>query len=490
LSARLEFPPFPVARPTGNNLSGPSRRSQHPIDLLSRRLNAVCVNAVSPLEIAAALEMDGITDSVAKETYGVSDVFALAEELYQRVPFRDRPAAQPAAVAAPAKVNFVYSDVARGLLYLCIGMLTPAFGGFGADATTTGLIISSVGAWAWSQSMARVGYVLLGRSQSQDARVALRMYLLVGVALITAISWGVSVSMGVSYEVVFVTFFEACYSLAAVIYFTLGEDEALWRFAGPGFALGGGFLAVRTFGFAPTWLPTDASALEAVMVVLVVVGAFRIASLGKQGRRFLQPIRINLNFADIVQTLPFSLYGLLCASLLATDSIVARFVPQLGTHTSGLSLIPLVLSMGVAEWQLRLYREEQWAMLKRTTMLADYGPRSWRVFLQALGRYCLALFGLSVVFTGAAALLSLTSSPFFFGLLTNFVLGIGFFSGFVLIAHERVRSAVVGVGLSFALFCAWLTTPYSAFAPLVCAFTLAASLLLLTREAGSRVKRL
>jgi hypothetical protein len=494
VSARLEFPPLPPFRPAASAQPAQSRRSKHPIDQLSRRLDSVCVNAVSPLEIAAALEMDGITDSAARETYGVTDVFALAEELYQRVPFRNKPAPPPAtsvvAKLAPAHASFLYSDLARGLLYLCIGMLTPAFGCFGQEPTTIGLIISSVGAWAWSQSMARIGYVLIGRAQEREARAALRLYGLIGVAIITALAWVLVGAMNVSYELVFVVFFETCYSLAAVIYFTLGKDQALWRFAGPGFALGGIFLAVRNFGLAPSWWGTAAFVCEALMVILVVMGAFRVASLGKNGVGFLKPVNLQVSFFDVVQTLPFSLYGLLCALLLATDSAVARIIPEFATHTSGLSLIPLVLSMGVAEWQLRLYREAQWEMLKRTTSLSDYGPRSWRVFLESLARYCLALTVLSVLFAFGAIAVSETSRTFFLGLVTNFILGVGFFCGFVLMAHERVRSAVVGVGLSFAVFIAWLNTPFSSTAPLVAAITLASSLLLLTRDAGSRVKRL
>jgi len=50
---------------------------------------------VHPLEIAGALEFDGWNDA-RTERYGVSDVFALAEEMYRRVPRRPaEPAPQP-----------------------------------------------------------------------------------------------------------------------------------------------------------------------------------------------------------------------------------------------------------------------------------------------------------------------------------------------------------------------------------------------------------
>jgi hypothetical protein len=50
-----------VAKATSNG-STLTPRSSAPVDMLSRRLDAVCTHAVSALEIAAALEADGISD--------------------------------------------------------------------------------------------------------------------------------------------------------------------------------------------------------------------------------------------------------------------------------------------------------------------------------------------------------------------------------------------------------------------------------------------
>lgn len=65
------------------------RRSPDPLNELGRRLNSACVMANHPLEIAAALESEGISDRIAHAAYGYPDVFSLAEELFRRIPRRD-----------------------------------------------------------------------------------------------------------------------------------------------------------------------------------------------------------------------------------------------------------------------------------------------------------------------------------------------------------------------------------------------------------------
>ena len=52
------------------------------IYLLPPEVDPVCGAAVDPLEIAAALEAAGVSNQVARTTFGQPDLFTLAEELY------------------------------------------------------------------------------------------------------------------------------------------------------------------------------------------------------------------------------------------------------------------------------------------------------------------------------------------------------------------------------------------------------------------------
>ncbi|HXW33219.1 MAG TPA: hypothetical protein VEJ87_01490, partial [Acidimicrobiales bacterium] len=54
--------------------------------LVPDEVRAVCSAAVDPLEIAAALEAAGVSDTVAKTTFGRADLFALAQELFGSTP--------------------------------------------------------------------------------------------------------------------------------------------------------------------------------------------------------------------------------------------------------------------------------------------------------------------------------------------------------------------------------------------------------------------
>ncbi|MFE9397317.1 hypothetical protein [Streptomyces flavidovirens] len=66
--------------------AAPSRRGPaDPVRALMHRHRELCERAVDPLEIAAGLEAHGVTDRTAAR-FRHRDVFALAEELYARVP--------------------------------------------------------------------------------------------------------------------------------------------------------------------------------------------------------------------------------------------------------------------------------------------------------------------------------------------------------------------------------------------------------------------
>ncbi|MBL1095880.1 hypothetical protein JK363_04125 [Streptomyces sp. 205] len=64
------------------------------------RHHDLCARAVDPLEIAAGLEAHGVTDRTAAR-FRHRDVFALAEELYARVPRAEDRAEEPADAPAP-----------------------------------------------------------------------------------------------------------------------------------------------------------------------------------------------------------------------------------------------------------------------------------------------------------------------------------------------------------------------------------------------------
>ncbi len=90
-----------------------------PVLALLHRHYELCAGAVDPLEIAAGLEAHGITDRVAAR-FRHRDVFALAEELFARVPRES-----PAAPGAPAP-DGSRPTVRRALAHLLPGVVCAA----------------------------------------------------------------------------------------------------------------------------------------------------------------------------------------------------------------------------------------------------------------------------------------------------------------------------------------------------------------------------
>ncbi|MEU5973348.1 hypothetical protein [Streptomyces sp. NPDC047315] len=80
--------------------SAPRRGPVDPVKTLLHRHRGLCERAVDPLEIAAGLEAHGVTDRTAAR-FRHRDVFALAEELYARVPRDDEPPRPSGPAPAP-----------------------------------------------------------------------------------------------------------------------------------------------------------------------------------------------------------------------------------------------------------------------------------------------------------------------------------------------------------------------------------------------------
>ncbi|WP_225987295.1 hypothetical protein [Streptomyces spectabilis] len=77
--------PASAATAPRRGADGPRRGTVDPVKALLHRHRDLCERAVDPLEIAAGLEAHGVTDRTAAR-FRHRDVFALAEEMYARVP--------------------------------------------------------------------------------------------------------------------------------------------------------------------------------------------------------------------------------------------------------------------------------------------------------------------------------------------------------------------------------------------------------------------
>lgn len=130
------------------------------------------------------------------------------------------------------------------------------------------------------------------------------------------------------------------------------------------------------------------------------------------------------------------LYGALCALFVSFDTL--RFWSWIGSTGLGLSIAPLVISMGVLEWQLRRFRENVAVLLARTHDSQVFSNGVGELFLSALAYYGLVLAGLSAALFSLHGLLEIDVWRLGLLLMANWLLGCAFFVGFALISQNRI----------------------------------------------------
>ncbi|MFF3858540.1 hypothetical protein [Streptomyces sp. NPDC002209] len=135
----------------------PRRRAGgDPVKTLLHRHRALCERAVDPLEIAAGLEVQGITDRTAAR-FRHRDVFSLAEELYARTPRGDEP-------AAPRAVSPSDARALRGFGYALLpGALALGAAAAGVPYAGPVAVLATAAALVWPARPGRTGRPAPGR---------------------------------------------------------------------------------------------------------------------------------------------------------------------------------------------------------------------------------------------------------------------------------------------------------------------------------------
>jgi hypothetical protein len=426
------------------SFDGHEQRSHDPIDRLSRTLDDVCVSAVDPLEIAAALESAGVTDSVARNRYARDDVFDLAETLHQRVPLRSRGEVTNGAQVVPPSVR----RVGRGALFALPGVFYLAVqDAFSSRIATAILIAVTIGGWAVSQAISVLAYRILARSGPAAVNGFLRRCLAGSVLGAVAIG-GLGGWLG-HWQTGLATFAvaQAVYIVAATILVHLSADGLLAMALAPGVFVAG--IAVLS---GSRELSTDVVATMTASVALTVVAAaFRSRRSTRSGAR---PTREDLGVA-----VPHVVYGTLAGGLVAIPIIAALTGSGHLSPWLALALLPLTLSMGLAEFELWRHHGRTGVALVNASDLTTFGRQASASLWRTLGRYTFVL----AVLSGACALAgwwiggSLPEGTV--ALMIGYLaLGTALLAGLVLITASRVRSVSIAIGMAIGSFFALQTT--------------------------------
>jgi hypothetical protein len=368
------------------------------VTALCEQFAPVCQSAVDPLEIASALEFEGLGDQAAKLRYGYRDVFALAQDMYFRVP---RQPAEPEALPDPWQGSRLRPAL-HGLLYGLPGVFFPAaIGLLAGPGILITLIVALLVAWSTGQGLAYFGYTRLGRTMDMnEARRVMRFALVGGLAVVT-------VAMAVTGHLVHATgsvmLFgagEGVYMLGAGVLMVLGTERWLLAALTPGVLGSAVFLALgRPPNLAhPTWALLAATPVLALLLALVFTRT--------PGQGIIQ----RPDSIEWIGALPAMAFGLVAAGLLT-------FPIAVGPHGHGgvnigalLAALPLSLSMGAAEWSLLWYRRRTQRLLRETTQTRVFARKARLVLLAALLQYLAVagvLVALTVVVAGAAGIVQL-----------------------------------------------------------------------------------
>jgi hypothetical protein len=342
-----------------------------PLEELAERFRAVCESAVDPLEVASALEFDGVSDRVARVGYEVADVFALARLLYARV--LRRPAAPAAEDPWPAS-----RPALHGLLYALPAACFPAAGALlVGPGVLPALVVALLSGWGLSQGLAAVGYLRLGTSGVGQARRVLRAGLACCVVAVAVIMTVTTLVVHARPLVLAFGAGEAVYMLGACVLLVTGAERWLPAALAPGVTAAVVFLAAGKPAVLEhqTWV-----ALAITPLLACVIAVACTAGAGRRLGRLL-------NRAELRGALPAIALGLLAAGLLSFPVAAGASGHGGGNAGALIASVPLALSMGLAEWISLWYRRATRRLLGLTDDPRWFRRRAGLLLLGALARY-------------------------------------------------------------------------------------------------------
>lgn len=428
-----------------------------PMDELAERLHPFIAAAVHPDEIAAVLESDGMTDEYIRLTYGRHDSFALAEELYTRVP---RSFPEPADTPDPWKVSLT-ACLLRGVIFALPGLAyvlgAPLLDGppdrLGLPAGTLTLLAGALIGWVWDQTLSHRAYSWLGLGDRAAAGRTLLAGAPAGSLLGTAAALAVPGGPPFSYA------FAAGQSLyvgAATVLLVLGRERVLLAALGPMAA--GAVLAL----FVDLPVPVRMTLLGASLLTactlavreLPLAEGARAAAARVRGwwvrRPGTGPVRWRmLRGAEeeygprgprLGDSVPYGVFGLGTGLLVLYAALGEVLAGGPAEAVAAPSAVALTLSMGPAEWLLHRFRSGSLAGLR-----AARSPRSFRRRMLSTLARCLAVYLVVLLALGLAGTLLWPGAPALTGAraLTLLLLGAVMWTGLLLQSFGAVRPAAV-----------------------------------------------
>ncbi|MFI6328734.1 hypothetical protein ACIBBG_10625 [Micromonospora chersina] len=421
-------------------------RADDPVVGLVERLRQRVGRPVDALQVAAALESDGLTDRSARDHYDHPDVFVLAEAVFRRLDQENRP--RPAVRPASGDPVRAARDVSHGLLYLMPGVVLPAvLATLDQRSVTLALLLVGPLGWVWSGGTAWLAYRLVGRGQVRGAARLLGWSTLLGPAVAAAATAALAGRTGADLPPVLLAGVLLMYQAAVTAALFYRREGALLAAMAPAAVAGGGYLL---FG-APSAPVAMAVAAGSVALAFVVALAWftRTGLPGWYARPTTPPAAVPLHRA-VRPELPQ-----LCAVLLYAALSAAFLLHSAARHLSGpvdlaVAAAPLVLGMGLVEWRARRFHERARARLRQARDTRRFAAGVWAGLAVELALVTAAVAGLALAMFAPLRQAGLLSPAGTVLVAAHVAVAGAYFLAFVLAGHGRFGrlSALLGIALA------------------------------------------
>jgi len=358
----------------GQQCAGQQCAGHTRVDELCEQFILVCESAVDPLEISSALEFEGLSDQAARDRYGARDVFALAEEMYRRVPRRP---AEPEQAADPWQLSKIRSAL-HGLLYgLPTACFPAATGLLTGRGVLTVLIVALLASWAISQALAYLGHARMGQAEPAQAARLLLGGLACGTAAVILATAVTAIAVHARATALVFGVGLGAYMVGATVLMVLGAERLLLVVLAPAVLGAASFLVA---GRPPQLEHAVWGALTITPLVALGLAAARAWQLGRSAA-VGQPGQV---VSDLRRALPSAGFGLVAAGLLVFPFAASGHGVDTGAQ---LASLPLALSMGAAEWTLVWFRRRTQRLLRTTRELLAFAARARLALAAALIQY-------------------------------------------------------------------------------------------------------
>ncbi|BCJ69854.1 hypothetical protein [Polymorphospora rubra] len=413
--------------------------SYDPVDLLVERMRPRLGRPVDAMQVAVALEADGITDRSAQTDYGRPDVFVLADDVWRRlgpVP------AQRSAQTARHGEGRALRDISHGLLYLSPSALFPvALALVGGRTMVVALLAVGGLGWVWASCSAWLAYRLLGRGLDRNAGRLLRGAALVGPPV--AAGTGLVASPAGGWPLVLLAVGILSYQMAATVALFHRREGALLAVMAPGVLAGLGYVA----DVVPTGPAVTVGGTSVVTALVFAVhwttrpAPGRPAATKRPEPSLARAVRPELTRLPVV---------LIYAGLSAAFLLHANAPYLSGAADLAVAAAPLIAGMGLVEWRAHSFGVHARGLLHRTGYPRQFGAAIWRRLiaevvivtglLSGLAMVLLALLSAAGQLTDAGAVLATA----------HVAVGAAYFLVFVVANHARYARVCTALAVALA----------------------------------------